>query len=157
MEGPVDGAVKPESAGPPRGRAPVAHLMCGTPFWGIAAGAACAYFAYSSYSELAEDNFYWQHGWWIVITWAIWLLLIMGLISETRCWRERIFFGLMLLNFSLGFVLAAWSTASFPTVRVGRQISFVLWLLAALASLRTVTSTGSSPKVPLVKNDDGPQ
>jgi hypothetical protein len=33
----------------------------------------------------------------------------------------------------------------------------VLWVLAALASLRTVTSTGSGPKVPLVKNDDGPQ
>jgi dipeptide/tripeptide permease len=157
VEGPVEGAIRPEGAGPARARAPAAHFMCGTPFWGIAASAACSYFAYSSYSQIADGNFYWQHGWWIVITWAIWLLLIMGLISETRCWRERIFFGLMLLNFSLGFVLAAWSTASFPTIRVGRQISLVLWVLAALASLRTVTSTGSGPKVPLVKNDDGPQ
>ena len=157
MEGPVEGAIRPESAGPPPGRAPAAHLMCGTPFWGITASAACAYFAYSSHSQLADGNFYWQHGWWIVITWAIWLLLIMGLVSETRCWRERIFFGLMLLNFTLGFVLAAWSTASFPTIRVGRQISLVLWILAALASLRTVTSAGSSPKVPVAKNDGGSQ
>ena len=157
MEGPIEDASRPESAGTTRGRAPAAHLMCGTPFWGIAASAACTYFAYSSYSQLADGNFYWQHGWRIVITWAIWLLLIMGLVSETRCWRERILFGLMLLNFSLGFVLAAWSTASLPTVRVGRQISLVLWALAALASLRTVTSTGSAPKVPLAKNDDGPE
>jgi len=70
---------------------------------------------------------------------------------------RTVFFGLMLLNFSLGFVLATWSTASFPTIRVGRQISLVLWVLAGLASLRTVTGTGSSPKGPLAKNDDGPQ
>ena len=155
MEGPL---ATPDIAGhaqPPRPKA--AHLMCGTPFWGIVAAIACAYFAYSAFRQVREQNFDFQHGWWTVITWAIWLLLIVGLVSETRCWRERIFFGLMLLNFSLGFVLAAWSTASLATIRVGRQISLVLWVLAALASLRTVTSAGSSPKVPLAKNNDGPQ
>lgn len=113
--------------------------MCGIPFRGIAATAACAYFAYSAFSELREGDFYWQHGWWTLITWMVWILLIAGLLSETRCWRERIFFGLLLLNFLLGFVLAAWSTASTLMIRQGRQISLVLWILSGLASLRTVS------------------
>jgi hypothetical protein len=120
--------------------------MCGTPFWGIAAAIACVYFAYSTYSQLREGDFFWHHGWWTVITWAIWVLLITGLLSETRCWRERMFFGLLWLNFALGFVLAAWSTASANVVRNGRQMSLGLWVLSALASLWTVTR--SSPAIP---------
>jgi hypothetical protein len=113
--------------------------MCGTPFWGIAGGVASAYFAYSSYSQLREGDFYWQHGWWTLITWMIWVLLFSGLLAETRCWRERIFFGLLWLNFLLGFTLAAWSEAATATVRACREISLVLWVLSAIASLRTVT------------------
>jgi len=112
--------------------------MCGTPFWGIAAAVACAYSAYSGYTQLRDDDFYWQHGWWAVMTWAVWVVLLAGLASETRCWRERLFLGLLLANFALGFVLAAWSGAPSSTVRVGREISLALWILAALASLRTV-------------------
>jgi hypothetical protein len=112
--------------------------MCGIPFWGMAATAACAYFAYSAFSQLREDDFYWQHGWWTLATWIVWILLIAGLFADTRCWRERVFFGLLLLNFLLGFVLAAWSTASTSMIRQARQISLVLWILSGLASLGTV-------------------
>jgi hypothetical protein len=135
-------------AKPPRPKA--AHLMCGTPFWGIAAAAASVYFAYSAYSQLRDRDFYFQHGWWTVITWAVWVLLITGLLSETRCWRERMFFGLLWLNFALGFVLAAWSTASENVVRHGRQVSLGLWVLSALASLRTTTR--SAPAIPGTKD-----
>src|SRR5262249_29829657 len=121
---------------PPRKEA--AHLMCGTPFWGIAAAAACAYFAYSAYTQLRTDDFYWQHGWWTLITWIIWILLIAGLLFETRCWRERTFFGLLLLNFLVGFTFAAGSSASPAMVRYARKISLVLWTLSVLASLLTV-------------------
>ena len=116
-----------------------AHLMCGTPFWGIAAAVACAYFAYSTYSQLREGEFYSQHGWWTLVTWSVWVLLLAGLASETRCWRERIFVGLLLINFLLGFVLAAWSAAPASAVRDGREISLALWVLAVPASLRTAT------------------
>ena len=119
-------------------RKKAAHLMCGTPFWGIAAAAACAYFAYSAYAQLQADDFYWQHGWWTLITWIIWILLIAGLLFETRCWREKTFFGLLLLNFLLGFTLAAWSSASLAMVEYTRKISLVLWTLSLLASLLTV-------------------
>jgi hypothetical protein len=121
--------------------------MCGTPFWGIAAAIACAYFAYSAYMQVREQNFDFQHGWWTVMTWTVWVLLLTGLLSETRCWRERIFFGLLWLNFALGFVLAAWSTASANVVRNGRQVSLGLWVLSALASLLTVSSPApATPK-----------
>ena len=132
MEEPLDTHEKA-----PRKKA--AHLMCGTPFWGIAAAAACAYFAYSAYTQVRADDFYWQHGSWTLITWIIWILLIAGLLFETRCWRERIFFGFMLLNFLLGFTLAAWTSAPSATVRYARQISLALWTLSALASLLTVS------------------
>ena len=126
---------------------PAAHLMCGTPFWGIAAAAACAYFACSTYSQLREGEVYSQHGWWMLVTWSVWVLLLAGLASETRCWRERIFFGLLLINFVLGFVLAAWSAAPASAVRDGREISLALWIVAALASLRTVRrQTPAAPK-----------
>jgi hypothetical protein len=130
------------------GRPRASHLMCGTPFWGIAAAVACAYFAYSAYSQLREGDVYWKHGFWILVTWGVWILLIAGLLSEARCWRERIFFGLLLANFLLGFVLAAWTRASESLVGEGREISLGLWTLAALASLLTVNrSPQSAPAV----------
>lgn len=112
--------------------------MCGTPFWGVAACIACAYFAYSCFAQLREEDFYFQHGLWTLLTWGIWVALLAGLASETRCWRERIFFGLLLANFALGFVLATWNGAPASTVRFGREISLALWVLAAFAGLRTV-------------------
>ena len=120
--------------------------MCGTPFWGIAAAAGCAYFAYSAFVELRADDFYWQHGWWTLITWIIWILLIAGLFFETRCWRERTFFGLLFVNFLLGFTLAAWSLAPPEMVRYSRKISLVLWTLSLLASLLTVMRSAPSEK-----------
>lgn len=119
-------------------RKKAAHLMCGTPFWGIAAAAGCGYFAYSAFVELRADDFYWQHGWWTLITWIIWIVLIAGLFFETRCWRERTFFGLLLVNFLLGFALAAWNSAPPDMVIYARKISLVLWTLSLLGSLLTV-------------------
>ena len=112
--------------------------MCGTPFWGVAAFAACVYFAYSVYSQLRDGDFSFSHGLWTLITWGIWVVLLAGLASETRCWRERIFLALLLANFALGFVLAAWTNAPSSTVHIARELSLALWVFAALASLRTI-------------------
>lgn len=117
--------------------------MCGTPFWGVAAFVACAYFAYLSFSQLRHEDFFWQHELWTVITWLVWVVLIAGLFTETQCWRERVFFGLLLLNFLLGFVMAAWSAASLNAVRAAREVSLALWILAALASLGTLRRPAS--------------
>jgi hypothetical protein len=112
--------------------------MCGTALWGFAGAAASAYFSYLSYAHLSSGDYSWAHSWWTVLTYAVWVVLIGGLLTETRCWRERIFFGLALLIFLLGLVFSAWSGASEHAVRQLRIASTVLWALAAVASLTTV-------------------
>ena len=58
-----------------------------------------------------------------------------GLITGTRCWRERLFFTLVLANFAMGFTVAVWAEAPASMVRDMRIASAVLWTLAALVSI----------------------
>ena len=119
------------------------HLMCGVRFWGVAGALGCGYLAYLSFSRLRSGDFSWSHDWQSLLTGAVWIVLIVALLSETRCWRERIFFGLVFINFTLWFVLSAWAAAPDSDVRELRQVSFGLWILAAVASL--MTTVGSKP------------
>ena len=135
MEGQITPATKP-------GRAKPAHLMCGMPLWGIAGVMACSYLAYVSFAHVREGDFSWSHDFLSIVTYAVWVILIVGLISETRCLRERLFFVLVFANFTLGFVLAVWAEAPFEIVRKVREISSALWALAAVASLVVALSPG---------------
>ncbi len=117
-----------------------AHLICGTLLWGIAGFAVCTYFTYSSFVELRDGDFYWQSGWWTVLTWAVWLVLAAGLVSETRCWREGLFFGSLLAVFIIGLVFSAWTSAEPHAGRLAREVTLGLWITAALASLATIPS-----------------
>jgi hypothetical protein len=121
-----------------------AHLICGTLLLSLAGFAICAYFAHASYVELRDGDFYWQSGWWTVLTWAVWLVLAAGLVSETRCWREGLFFGSLLAVFVIGLVFSAWSSAQSDIARHAREASLALWSLAALASLATIPSPARS-------------
>jgi hypothetical protein len=129
-----------------RGREKSAHLMCGSLLWGVAGAAASAYFSYLSYSHLSTGDYSWTHNWWTVLTYVVWVVVIAGLMSETLCWRERIFFGLVLIIFLLGFGFSAWSGASENAVRQLRMASTVLWALAAMASLTTTFNSTSKTK-----------
>ncbi len=120
------------------------HLMCGTPFWGVAGAAGCAYLSYLSYSRLVDADFSWSHDWQSILTGAVWIVLITGLLSETRCWRERIFFGFVFVNFTLWFVISVWTTAPISAVRDLRRLSFALWALAAVASIVTIFGSNAS-------------
>ncbi len=125
--------------------------MCDTPLWGIAGAAVAAFFAYLSYSHLRSGDFSWGHTWWTVLTYAVWVTVIGGLLTETRCWRERIFFGLMLLIVLLGLAFSAWSRAPEHAVHQLRVASTVLWAVAALASL--TTTFGLRPKIGDAQHD----
>jgi hypothetical protein len=114
------------------------HLMCGRPILGLAGFALSAYFAYSGLKELRDGDFYWAQGWWVVLTWAVWLVFTAGLLSEVHCWREATFFGVLLLIFITGLVFSAWSSAPYSAARHAREVTLVLWGLAALASLATL-------------------
>ena len=122
-------------------RAKAAHLMCGTPIWGAAGALGCAYLAYLSYGHVRREEFEWPHDTWFIVTYAVWVLLMAGLMSETRCLRERIFFALVLANFTLGFVLAIWGAAPVEAIRGVRVVSAGLWSLAALVSLAVTFSS----------------
>jgi hypothetical protein len=118
--------------------------MCGTPVWGIAGALACSYLAYVSYRHVRLAEFDWSHDALSILTYAVWVLLMAGLLSETRCWRERIFFGLVLANFILGFSLAAWRAAPIRAVREVRMTSAGLWTAAALMSVVITFSLGQA-------------
>ena len=66
-------------------RARSAHLMCGTPVWGIAGVLACSYLAYLSYNHLRLAEFDWSHDALSILTYAVWVLLMAGLLRETVC------------------------------------------------------------------------
>jgi hypothetical protein len=118
--------------------------MCGMPLWGIAGAMVCSYLAYVSYVHVRQGEFSWSHDLLSIVTYAVWVVLIAGLISETRCLRERLFFVLVFANFTLGFVLAVWADAPFEMVRKVREISSGLWALAAIASLVVALSPGGN-------------
>ena len=119
-------------------RAKSSHLMCRTPFWGIAGAVVCAYLCYVSYSRLEESDFSWSHDWQSIATAAVWTVLVLGLLSETRCWREWTFFGLLLVNFASWLVASVWTTVPATAIRDLRKLSIAFWGLAALMSLATI-------------------
>lgn len=120
------------------GRRKSSHLMCTTPFWGVAASLGCAYFAYLSYARWRDLDYSWSHDWQSVLSGGVWIVLLLGLVTETRCWRERSFFGLLLVNFSIAFALAVWKQAPADLMRQARKTTLVIWVLALLASLMTL-------------------
>lgn len=139
MEGPLKPAAADElSAEPAKARRrKSAHLICAAPFWGIAAAIGCGYFAYAGYSALRNGDYAVTHDGWALLTYAVWILFALGLISEVRCWRERTFFGLVLFNLIIGLLLAAWPSLPVSDVRAAERIEVGIWLLAAVAGLTT--------------------
>lgn len=114
------------------------HLMCRRPWWGVAGFLVSVFFAHSAFTGLRDGDFDFAAGWWMVLTWAVWVVFAAGLISETRCWRESLFFMLLLIVLVIGLVFSAWTTARPATIRHAREASLVLWGLAGLVSLTTI-------------------
>jgi len=114
------------------------HLMCRTPLWSIAGSLACGYFAWISFSHITRGEYDWPHDAWTAATYIVWIILLSGLTFDTRCLRERLFFGVLVVNFVAGFALTIWRTVPAADVRVARIGTGALWALAALLSLVTL-------------------
>ena len=114
------------------------HLMCRTPLWGVAGFLGCAYFAWLSFSYVTRGNYDWPHDFWTAATYVVWILLLAGLALDTRCVRERLFFGLLVINFVVGCGLTLWSNIPSADVRYARIGTGALWAAAALVSLTTL-------------------
>jgi len=128
------------------------HLMCRTSLWGLMGFAACAYFAWLSFQHVLRTEFDWPHDAWTAATYAVWIVLLVGLMLDTRCFRERLFFGLLVANFVSGFLLTLWQKVPPSDVRSARLGTGVFWSLAALASLSTM---GRAAKLEPVQRDAG--
>jgi hypothetical protein len=117
------------------------HLMCRTPLWGLAGFIGCAYFAWVSFAHVIHNELEWPHDYWTAVTYIVWILLLFALAYETRCRRERIFFGVLVINFLAGCGLTLWRTIPLGDVRIARTATGALWALAALLSLTTLGNT----------------
>ncbi len=95
------------------------HLMCRTPF-------------------VTRNEYEWPHDFWTAATYIVWVLLLAGLALDTRCLRERVFFGLLVINFVVGCGLTLWSNVPPANVRSARIGTGALWAVAALVSLTTL-------------------
>lgn len=114
------------------------HLMCRTPLWGLAGFLGCTYFAWISFAHVIHNEFEWPHDYWTAVTYVVWIVLLGALALDTHCWRERIFFGVLVINFAVGCGLTLWQSISSSDVRVARSGTGALWALAALLSLTTL-------------------
>jgi len=115
-----------------------AHLMCRTWLWGLAGFLGCAYFAWVSFAHITRNEYDWPHDAWTAATYLVWIVLLAVVARETRCVRERVFFGALVINFLIGFGLTLWRSVPTADVRPARLGTGALWALGALASLTTV-------------------
>lgn len=114
------------------------HLMCHTPLWGVAGFLGCAYFTWISFAHVTHHEYEWPHDLWTAATYVVWIILLLGLSLDTRCLRERLFFGLLVINFVAGCGLTLWHNIPSADVRAARIGTGALWALAALVSLTTL-------------------
>jgi len=114
------------------------HLMCRSSPWGIMGFLACGYFAWISFSHILHSDYDWPHDAWTAATYVVWIVLLVGLMLDTHCLRERLFFGMLVVNFLVGFGLTLWRTVPLAQVRNARIGTGALWALAGLISLTTV-------------------
>jgi hypothetical protein len=103
----------------------------------------CGYFAKVAASKIG-GAWAWSHDPWDIATHLIWILFMVGLLTETRCWKERLFFGLVLANFAFAFSMGVWTRASYAVVRETRLLSAGAWAAAALVSLALMFSHGET-------------
>lgn len=121
-----------------RGTYSSGHLMCRTSLWGIAGFLGCAYFTWISFSHVMRSDFTWPHDAWTAATYIVWIVLLGALALDTRCLREQLFFGVLMVNFVIGFGLTLWRTILVDDVRAARVATGTLWALAAMLSLATI-------------------
>jgi hypothetical protein len=108
----------------------------------VAGFLGCAYFAWVSFGHVARNELSWPHDLWTAATYAVWIVLLGALAVDTRCLRERFFFGILLINFLVGLGLTLWRAIPQADVRTARLGTGALWALAAAASLTTVGRSG---------------
>lgn len=131
-----------EVAVPKKSASKSTHLMCGSRLWTVVAFLSCAYFARIAFGRLSAGTLGWSHDNVDIATHLVWVVFLVGLLTETRCWKEWVFFTLVLINFAMASVMGIWSSASDTAVIKTREFSAGLWALAALVSFVLIFAKG---------------
>ena len=129
---------KPDSSRTP-------HLLCGSRFWPLGATLGSLYLAWIAYSHLASHQVAWPSDIWSILAYAVWVLFLLILISETHCFRERLLFATFIANFALGLAMAA-APALQSAAATAREVSLVLWSLCAIYSFSFLFRTAARPQ-----------
>ena len=136
MEGQVTGT---------KSRAKSPHLMCGSKVWTIVAFLSCAYFTKVAVDRVSSSTLGWSHDNVDIATHLLWVIFLIGLLTETRCWKEMVFFCLVLVNFGMASVMGLWSGAPNNVVIESRELSAGIWGLAAFVSFVLIFMPGDRP------------
>jgi hypothetical protein len=136
---------KPDSARTP-------HLLCGSKFWSLSSSLGCVYLAWLTYARISSHQYEWPSDVWSILAYGVWVAFLLVLMTETRCFRERLLFTVLIANFALALWMAAAPNLQPTTAQIARQISLALWILGALYSasfiLRPVpVADGGAPKI----------
>jgi len=118
---------KPDTARTP-------HLLCGSKFWSLSSSLGCVYLAWLAFARLSSHQFEWPNDVWSILAYGVWVLFLLVLMTETRCFRERLLFTVLLANFALALWMATAPNLHPTTAQTARQISLALWVLGALYS-----------------------
>lgn len=120
------------------------HLLCGSRFWPLSATVGCAYLAWLAYSHLASHQVAWPADVWAILAYAVWILFLLVLITETRCLPERLLFAVFIANFTLGLAMAA-APALQAVAATARQFSLGLWMVGGVYSLSFMLRSAEPP------------
>lgn len=120
--------------------------MCGSKTWTIVAFVCCAYFTKVALGRIHGLTIGWSHDSLDIATHLVWVAFLIGLFTETRCWKERIFFVLVFVNFAMASVMGFWSAAPGAVVQNSRLFSAVLWGLAAFVSFLLIFTKKQNPQ-----------
>ena len=107
------------------------HLLCGSRFWPLSGTLGCLYLAWLCLVRIRGGQYAWPDDVWSVLAYAVWVVFLIVLTTETHCCRERLLFSILVANFSLGLWMAVAPHIQPMTARTAREISLALWVLGA--------------------------
>ena len=110
------------------------HLLCGSRFWPLSSALGCLYLAWLCFARVRGQQYTWPDDIWSVLAYAVWVVFLIVLINETRCFRERLLFSILVANFALGLWMAVGPHVQPMTARTAREISCALWVVGAVYS-----------------------
>src|SRR5215467_5036603 len=99
--------------------------MCGSRIWTVVALLCSGYFTKVAWWRLHGGRLSWSHGGLDIVTHLVWVIFMIGLIGETRCWMAPTFFLVVPAKFAPLSGMGLWSGTAQDFVRDTRVVVMV--------------------------------